>query len=383
MSYNFNERNDRPQRSPSNRRYDDPNYSPNYSNGREEERYDYNGYEAKPTKYVAQETFIETAEYGDAVTLPRNASVRKDKSPAQDYPRDLEYRNEPAKREKFEAYDHSQDNYSKGFKFSDGIKSESKYPSLRETKEKRFMYGCIPVNKKSRNICVSVVLVLGVLISVIGFLFFPRMPQIKVLNIDPKSNTSFTVTPYDSNSPTFNFNFTLDMVMNISVLNTNKYHFKLESIDMTAYVMANASQINADGTLITETVFNKLIPTGQRVKVDSSNNKVKVGYGKKNGPLTFPAGKNVTFTMDFKATYTAPTNIVDALNDPLMNEILQLCYLQDPTRHTTIHYETSNDISMLKYIGVTPNTSGDLSINCPFQGDQLAGFLKALNTKGK
>ncbi|KAJ3320551.1 hypothetical protein HDV06_005174 [Boothiomyces sp. JEL0866] len=373
MSYNFNERNDRPQRSPSNRRYDDNSY--------EQAQFEYNGYEAKPTKYVAQEGFIETAQYGDVVTLPRSASVRKDKSPTQDHPRDLEYRNEPAvKKENFEVYDRPDDR--KGFKFQDEFKSESKYPSLRGEPTKRFMYGCIPVNKKSRNICISVVLVFAAIVSVVGFLFFPRMPQIKVLSINPKSNNSFTVTPFNPNSPTFDFNFTLNMVMNISVVNSNRYHFKLEEIDMTAYVVANASQIDAIVPYTAETVFGKIIPDGQRVKVTGSNNQVKVGFGSKKGPLIFPPGQNITFQMDFTAQYIAPTDYTAALNDPLMNEILQLCYFQDPTRHTTIHYETSNDISMLKYIGVTPNTSGDLSINCPFQGDQFGAFLKAIN-KGK
>ncbi|KAJ3312680.1 hypothetical protein HDV04_002824 [Boothiomyces sp. JEL0838] len=371
MSYNFNERNDRPQRSQSNRRFDD--YS---SNSNEQDQYD-SMYEAKPTKYVAQEGFIETAQYGDVVTLPRNASVRKDKSP-RDSPRDLEYRNEPSQKEKFEVYDRPDDNYSKGFRFAE----DAKYPSLGSSEEKRFMYGCVPVNKKSRNICIAVVLVLATVLSVVGYLFFPRMPQIKVLKIDPKSNTSFTVTPYDPNSSTFNFNFTLNMVMNISVVNSNSYHFKVEEIDMTAYVMANASQINSIIPYTTETVFNKVLNESQRVKVSSSNNKIKVGYGSYKKPLIFPPHQNITFQMDFTAEYVAPTNMIDALNDPLMNEILQLCYLQDPTRHTTIHYETSNDISALKYIGVTPNTSGDLSINCPFQGEQLGTFLKALN-KGK
>lgn len=99
-------------------------------------------------------------------------------------------------------------------------------------KKKKFMYCCIPIQKKARYICFGVTAFIMIILGVVGFLFFPRMPSFQVLSIDRLGNNSYSLTNFDANNPN-SFKFSMDMVMNISVLNSNWYHLKVDQITFT------------------------------------------------------------------------------------------------------------------------------------------------------
>ena len=98
------------------------------------------------------------------------------------------------------------------------------------------IYGCIPVNKTSRLICISVVVFVVVVLGVIGFLFFPRMPTFKVMTINPaQGNNTFKLSDFQANNPD-SFSFTMKMDMALTVVNTNYYHLKVESIKLKVFL---------------------------------------------------------------------------------------------------------------------------------------------------
>jgi hypothetical protein len=61
-----------------------------------------------------------------------------------------------------------------------------------------------------------------------------------------------------------------------------------------------------------------------------------------------------------------------ALNDPTLNEMIQLCVEGDTNvdsgRRTTISYVAVNSVGLLKYIGYNPTMRNTIKIRCQFQG---------------
>jgi hypothetical protein len=173
--------------------------------------------------------------------------------------------------------------------------------------------------------------------------------------------------------------------MNISVRNFNSYQLKIEAIDLSAFVMANASQINQVLPFPSEQLFARIEPN--RKKVDDSNRKQKIGTGARKEPITFPPnGQEIQFTMNFKVEYS-PNKQLGALNDPAMNEIIQLCVVPPilppgQNRTTTIRYEAQTDIAALRWSPIKPNVGGELNINCPFQGSARDSFIAAIKGQG-
>ena len=101
---------------------------------------------------------------------------------------------------------------------------------------KTCMYGCIPVNKMNRYICLGVTLCILIILGVVTFIYYPRLPAMQVLSINPNGNNSYQLTNFDKNNPN-NFRFTMNMVMNVSVFNTNPYHLKVDRIDLTVHFL--------------------------------------------------------------------------------------------------------------------------------------------------
>jgi hypothetical protein len=244
--------------------------------------------------------------------------------------------------------------------------------------QRRFMYGCIPVNRRSRWICLSVFGVILIILGVLGFLFFPRSPEFDVISVDKASDNSYTLADFDSTNPD-KFKFSMDMIMKISVMNSNRYDIAVDNIDLKVcfkfsltfqlFVKANASEINKAIPSPGQTVFTGATET-QRIWVTDQNNLQSIGTGV-HPKVVFPAGKTKELIMPLKIAYS-PNPKFGAVNDPALNEIIQLCVSSDPKidtdRRTVIYYEATNTIKSLSWIGFSPVLKNEAKIRCPFQG---------------
>jgi hypothetical protein len=260
------------------------------------------------------------------------------------------------------------------------VAKEEIYPKLGPQKQRRCMYGCIPVQKKSRYICLGTIAFFLILFGILGFLFFPRFPEMKVSSINVAPGNSFTLTPVDLTKEELDFKFELNMIMNISVRNVNSYHLKIEAIDLSAFVMANASQLNQVIPFPAEQLFSRIDP--DRPRVTEQNRKQKIGTGLRNEAIVFPPGQEIFFQMNFLVSYSANKQF-KTVSDPALNEIIQLCVAPPilppgQNRTTQIRYEALTDIAALRWLPFKPSTSGDLNINCPFQGAARDAFISAI-----
>ncbi|KAI8908319.1 hypothetical protein EDD86DRAFT_180756, partial [Gorgonomyces haynaldii] len=227
-------------------------------------------------------------------------------------------------------------------------------------KEPRCIYGCIPYKKRPRIICLVTTFVVLLAIGIVGFLFFPRYPAMKVLSLNLSDGVrSFKISGLE-NGPTKNFTVQLDMWMLVSVVNTNRYHMKVDSIDLKAFIVANTTQLNLGGGA------GNVIPgsSPRRVFKDSEAS-VLIGTGN-NTSILFPVNQNVTFAMNFTVIYRPDPSIQELKDDVLLNEIFQSCNIVQPGNRTmTVHYRALAPIKLLQPIGFTPTFEDDLKINCP------------------
>jgi hypothetical protein len=146
-------------------------------------------------------------------------------------------------------------------------------------------------------------------------------------------------------------------------------------------VQANHTLLNLalreTGQTPAERIFSRQNPKQQNYTVE--NSKQLIGRGS-FGSMTFPEGVNRTFIMNLTISYT-PSPDRGALNDPAMNEIIQLCVDNDTRfgrRTTLIGYEAFTDIKPLSSLGLAPKFDGSIRINCPFQGSAREELLSAL-----
>lgn len=100
--------------------------------------------------------------------------------------------------------------------------------------------------------------------------------------------------------------------------------------------------------------------------------------------VDIPAGDSLPATIDFKMSY-APSAALGAMNDPALNELIQVCLSEDPSRRMTIYVEIASDVSGGLSFG--DNTFGSsFTIPCPLKPDVKRQFRAALglepNAKG-
>jgi hypothetical protein len=101
----------------------------------------------------------------------------------------------------------------------------------------RCMYLCIPVKRRSRYVCFGITAVILIALAIVIAIFYPRLPTMNVLSINPAGNNSYQLTNFDIANPN-NFKFTMNMVMVISVINTNMYYLKVDGIDLAVRIFS-------------------------------------------------------------------------------------------------------------------------------------------------
>ncbi|KAJ3127253.1 hypothetical protein HK100_009848 [Physocladia obscura] len=251
---------------------------------------------------------------------------------------------------------------------------------------------CCPVNKKHRIICWSVVVVVVVLLSVLGYLYIPRylkengFPQIKVYAINftnfGSTNSPYSFSVANASDPDYNtLRFQMNLSMNLGTYNPNAYDFKVSSIALTANMIVNTSVV--DNPLLTtplksySSLLNLIpIPTDTPASYQAST-AAQVGTAS-YGSIVFPGKNTVNYTMLFLLDYS-PDPVVGLLQDPTINEIASACGITARTntqRTMDIKYNAKSVIDVLKELGFNPTISGDIHINCPFSEAQITAVVK-------
>ena len=61
------------------------------------------------------------------------------------------------------------------------------------------------------------------------------MPEMKVNSVIVPPGNSFKMTPLTNNNGVIDFRFSIDMILNITVTNYNRYHLKVENINLNVF----------------------------------------------------------------------------------------------------------------------------------------------------
>jgi hypothetical protein len=183
---------------------------------------------------------------------------------------------------------------------------------------------------------------------------------------------SFTISGGADRS---SFQVQLDMWMEITVLNTNKYYMKVDEITLDTYIDANIPEINKEPGA--RSAVGGPLPRRVFAAKDAL---VKMGSGRK-GSVTFPQARNVSFQMNLTVTYK-PNPSYDLADDVLFNELMQSCGILKgiPRRTMVVKYKAEAPIKIISWTGWKPTFENELKINCPFPPDQLQTIIG--NLKG-
>ncbi|KAJ3077058.1 hypothetical protein HDU98_009459 [Podochytrium sp. JEL0797] len=250
-------------------------------------------------------------------------------------------------------------------------------------KVERFLCCCCPKNKKHRMICGGAVFLVLIVAGVLLYFFLPRMPEIKVYNIDfstiGQTGSAYSFSYTNATNPGLNnLRFTLNLTMNLGTKNPNPYDLSVEHIDLVAQLMVNQSVVFSPFSSKL-TSFNSLVqivgpaPTPPRGYYPSNSSQIGTSS---YGSIVFTAKATVNYTMLFLLDYT-PDQFVGILNDPTAMEIASVCGITGKRRPMVIHYDAKSTIPALKPIGFSPVLSNDVKINCPFSDGQIQAVIQA------
>ncbi|KAJ3101072.1 hypothetical protein HDU97_001654 [Phlyctochytrium planicorne] len=246
-----------------------------------------------------------------------------------------------------------------------------------EDDSRKKLRGCLPRSMNGRLICLGVTLAILAAFGVLGFFYWPRFPQISVLEIKGNeldvSAFEFFV-PKEANGNLNRMQIKMNLKMNISCYNDNLYHLKIESLDLNANLDANMTAIKSSKNphALGLEKFIGPAPTGRdpNYVVPTSRS---IGSGNKT-TLIFPAKQNATFQMDFGITYT-PDPQVGLLDDPLFAELLGVCGMTGRARPAHISYTATTQVNFLKVFGFRPSISSSIKILCPIDSGTLENLI--------
>ncbi|KAJ1342677.1 hypothetical protein BSLG_002775 [Batrachochytrium salamandrivorans] len=222
---------------------------------------------------------------------------------------------------------------------------------------KKRRYGFCFHTRRGMYIVGGITAGLVVLAAILGFFLFPRFPSLKVLDIQviPDSNQ------LSSNPDGVGLIVKLAMAMNVSVVNPNRYHLKIETIDLSAMLQPNVTQLSGIS-----------LGTGAAPLAPVAGQGVQIGSGQHPTPIIFPPKQNTTFILNFNLSYVT----TDLLEDVGLGELLQGCgFLRSRPRPMIIRYKADAKIAFLRLFGFTPAFEDDIRINCPLIiARTLSGF---------
>ncbi|ORY51511.1 hypothetical protein BCR33DRAFT_712550 [Rhizoclosmatium globosum] len=326
--------------------------------------------------YVAQQPYVQ---YG---LTPEQQHQTADQAPYQGYAQQHQYINESAGVPIVSRLSEKEVEELTGRK-----KNLFGIPPHIEDKIEKYLCCCCPKSRKGRFICGGVTLVVLIIVGVLLGIYFPRMPQIKVYDIDLSnifgSDSPYQFTVDDPANPNYNqMNFKMNLTMHVGTYNPNPYDMYIDKISLKAYMVVNTSVVYSPY------LTTPLISYGSLVKVIGyaptktdpnwyGNNNSLVGTSS-YGSIVFPAKSTVNFTMLFLLDYT-PDKQLGLLSDPTVLEIASACGVTSKSntrRKMTIHYDAESVIPALQPIGFKPVLSNDLGILCPFSQIQIDTVIR-------
>ncbi|KAJ3240920.1 hypothetical protein HDU81_002423 [Chytriomyces hyalinus] len=259
----------------------------------------------------------------------------------------------------------------------------------------QYLCCCCPKSKKGRFICAFVVAIIVIGLGVLVYLFVPRFPEIKVLNINLQNFDSgaFTFSTPNNNGNLHEMRIGLNLTMDVSTYNHNRYGLNVERIDLTALMMVNLTYVyDPRKTSALGSAFPQLASTvaktgspplaSQKQPGYSPSNSSQIGTSLVSG-IFFPAMTGINYRMIFVLDYT-PDPYVGLLKDPTVMEIADACGITSryspPGRPMKIHYDARTTIPLLKPIGYAPSVTNDISIACPIQQAQIEQIINAVQS---
>ncbi|KAJ1552455.1 hypothetical protein HK405_011264 [Cladochytrium tenue] len=238
---------------------------------------------------------------------------------------------------------------------------------------------CIPKNPVNRAICFIVTGIVLAALIVVGYLYFPRFPTIQVLAIEMNHIQGGFVFAMDPNYPN-NLNkmtISVNLAMNVSVMNPNLYDMNVELIDLSAYLMVNQSALSKAESVAALGLSSVVGPAPTGAPSDYTPSYTpKIGFSNASN-LIFPSKQNVTFGMTFTLQYS-PDPEVGLIKDPAFAEVMNVCGQTGTARPALIDYVATSTVKSLKSIGYTPSVSGSIKINCPVSSSQISAFEDAV-----
>ncbi|KAJ3354745.1 hypothetical protein HDU83_004660 [Entophlyctis luteolus] len=243
-------------------------------------------------------------------------------------------------------------------------------------------YCCLPKSRKHRVICFWVSITVLIILAIIIGVFFPRYPQIKIYAIDlsklSSTNTAYSFTYLNSSDSLNGLRLQMNLTMYIGTYNPNVYDLDVDSIALTANLVANTSVLDNELETIPLTSFSTLVnlvgivtPT---IPNYSPSNSCQIGTGS-YGAITFLSKSWTNYTMTFLLDYS-PDQQVGFLKDRMVEEIASACGItdrQNSTRPMHVDYSAS---APLHGTALVPVQSGSVSIVCPFSRDAIYAVLQ-------
>ena len=199
-------------------------------------------------------------------------------------------------------------------------------------------------------------------LAVVGYFFFPRFTQMKLIEIVPQGTGSLLPGPQGGLA------VSLSMAMTVAVWNPNLYDLKVTNIDIQAFLLPNVTQLS--GQIVSTTAGPIQIAQGTSVLV---------GNGGTNDTNILGSKQNVTLHMPFNLNYN--TN-ADLTKDPALAEILQACgFLNTKPRDMQIHYKAVAVTEGIDKLGYKPVFENDFHVHCPPSiQDSLKNILPSLSS---
>ncbi|KAJ3314801.1 hypothetical protein HDU76_002331 [Blyttiomyces sp. JEL0837] len=234
-----------------------------------------------------------------------------------------------------------------------------------------YMCCCVPNTKMARFVCCGVTLAIFAILFAVGWLFWPRFPEIHVVSLDLEGDHpySFYTDPGSANLNTLTLE--LRLIMNISAYNPNLYDLSVDTLNLNAWLYCNMSDIAVHDKPASYQPLVKLIGPAP-VNPDpyyKPSTEPKIGSGNRTN-LFFPSKKNSTFQMEFLFKYHPDTE-VGLILDPALAEVFRACGVIGTRRPTRIDYLATSSVNRLQAIGYAPTVQNYVLINCPATDRQI------------
>ncbi|KAJ3108943.1 hypothetical protein HDU97_009676 [Phlyctochytrium planicorne] len=234
-----------------------------------------------------------------------------------------------------------------------------------------------------RRRCFFVIfIIIGVFLAVffpIGYTYWPRFPEIRVLNLtlieDGLPAYRFILPKNTTNLNDLAMEVRLQMA--VSVFNPNVYDLELEELKLNANLNTNRTEL-ASGRKPESLGLGKFIgdpPVNNDPNYQPSYDP-NIGSALRGGGITFPARGNLTFIMNFTLHYE-PDKVVGLLKDPGFGEVLQVCGITRPKqRPAKVSYDAISTVKRLSKIGYFPRVQNSVFIRCPASDEQIQKVIQ-------